>query len=133
MIILIGLAAVMNFPGQPIGFYLRGFPRWPKRGPGRHGRAEAGVWSRRVSQANIDPFGLDGCRRRARFSVIHRRFCCPTRCIFDFFGSPRLDFFEGCIILHHQRASVAQLDRAFDFGSKGCRFKSCRVHQFQKF
>lgn len=26
-------------------------------------------------------------------------------------------------------ASVAQLDRAFDFGSKGCRFKSCRAHQ----
>ena len=26
-------------------------------------------------------------------------------------------------------ASVAQLDRASDFGSEGCRFKSCRMHQ----
>src|SRR5450759_4228979 len=26
------------------------------------------------------------------------------------------------------RASVAQLDRASDFGSEGCRFKSCRTH-----
>jgi hypothetical protein len=25
-------------------------------------------------------------------------------------------------------ASVAQLDRASDFGSEGCRFKSCRMH-----
>ena len=28
------------------------------------------------------------------------------------------------------RASVAQLDRASDFGSEGCRFKSCRMHHF---
>ena len=27
-------------------------------------------------------------------------------------------------------ASVAQLDRASDFGSEGCRFKSCRTRQF---
>jgi hypothetical protein len=27
-------------------------------------------------------------------------------------------------------ASVAQLDRASDFGSEGCRFKSCRMHHF---
>ena len=29
--------------------------------------------------------------------------------------------------LYAAGAPVAQLDRAFDFGSKGCRFKSCRV------
>ena len=28
-------------------------------------------------------------------------------------------------------ASVAQLDRASDFGSEGCRFKSCRMHHFK--
>src|ERR1043166_8490917 len=27
-------------------------------------------------------------------------------------------------------ASVAQLDRASDFGSEGCRFKSCRTRHF---
>jgi hypothetical protein len=26
-------------------------------------------------------------------------------------------------------ASVAQLDRASDFESEGCRFESCRMHQ----
>lgn len=30
-------------------------------------------------------------------------------------------------IISRPRASVAQLDRAFDFGSKGCRFESCRT------
>ena len=29
-------------------------------------------------------------------------------------------------------ASVAQLDRASDFGSEGCRFKSCRTRQFSE-
>ena len=29
-------------------------------------------------------------------------------------------------------ASVAQLDRASDFGSGGCRFKSCRMHHSKK-
>ena len=28
------------------------------------------------------------------------------------------------------QASVAQLDRASDFGSEGCRFESCRMRQF---
>lgn len=28
-------------------------------------------------------------------------------------------------------ASVAQLDRASDFGSEGCRFESCRMRHFQ--
>ena len=30
------------------------------------------------------------------------------------------------------RASVAQLDRASDFGSEGYRFKSCRMHHIFK-
>jgi hypothetical protein len=29
-------------------------------------------------------------------------------------------------------ASVAQLDRASDFGSEGCRFKSCRMHHISQ-
>jgi hypothetical protein len=29
-------------------------------------------------------------------------------------------------------ASVAQLDRASDFGSDGCRFKSCRTRQYNQ-
>jgi hypothetical protein len=36
------------------------------------------------------------------------------------FGVRNLRFFLN--------ASVAQLDRASDFGSEGCRFKSCRMH-----
>ncbi len=28
-------------------------------------------------------------------------------------------------------APVAQLDRAFDYGSKGCKFESCRVRHFK--
>lgn len=35
--------------------------------------------------------------------------------------TPLLPRISGC-------ASVAQLDRASDFGSEGCRFKSCRMH-----
>lgn len=34
-------------------------------------------------------------------------------------------------IVTSQFASVAQLDRASDFGSEGYRFKSCRMHQSQ--
>jgi hypothetical protein len=30
---------------------------------------------------------------------------------------------------NHADASVAQLDRASDFGSEGCRFESCPTHQ----
>ena len=29
-------------------------------------------------------------------------------------------------------ASVAQLDRASDFGSEGCRFESCRMHHLER-
>src|SRR6185369_1086925 len=37
--------------------------------------------------------------------------------------------FERESLRSDRRAPVAQLDRAFDFGSKGCRFKSCRVRK----
>ena len=33
------------------------------------------------------------------------------------------------VLIRSQAASVAQLDRASDFGSEGCRFKSCRTRQ----
>lgn len=32
--------------------------------------------------------------------------------------------------LDHTRGPVAQLDRASDFESEGCAFKSCRGHHF---
>ena len=37
-------------------------------------------------------------------------------------------FIVGGELAECPRASVAQLDRASDFGSEGCRFKSCRMH-----
>ena len=37
----------------------------------------------------------------------------------------RLSFFEGLVFI----GRVAQLNRAFDYGSKGCRFESCRGHK----
>ena len=33
-------------------------------------------------------------------------------------------------MVFRNEASVAQLDRASDFGSEGYRFKSCRTHHF---
>jgi hypothetical protein len=36
---------------------------------------------------------------------------------------------DACIVKILQRAPVAQLDRAFDYESKGRKFESCRAHQ----
>ena len=39
----------------------------------------------------------------------------------------------ACILSKTKAASVAQLDRASDFGSEGYRFKSCRTRHFKRF
>ena len=36
-----------------------------------------------------------------------------------------------CVRIYQFDASVAQLDRASDFGSEGCRFKSYRTRHFE--
>ena len=44
---------------------------------------------------------------------------------FRLFQPPCLSFFKGLVFI----GRVAQLNRAFDYGSKGCRFESCRGHK----
>ena len=34
-----------------------------------------------------------------------------------------------CIAIEKNNGSIAQLNRAFDYGSKGYRFESCRDHK----
>src|SRR5258706_11545851 len=45
-------------------------------------------------------------------------------------GTFPLPSLHSCATLFCAAASVAQLDRASDFGSEGCRFKSCRTRHF---
>ena len=57
----------------------------------------------------------------------HKRFLLTHLCLLYFFVAPPLPICPNHLPFP-RRALVAQLDRAFDFESKGRRFEPCRVH-----
>ncbi len=42
-----------------------------------------------------------------------------------------VDYMKKNVLLHRRKDNgpLAQLNRVFDYGSKGCRFESCRGHE----
>ena len=72
----------------------------------------------------ISPKGFAGFEKCCTFALAHgeEHF---TFVIVQLFQILVCRFFKGLVFI----GRVAQLNRAFDYGSKGCRFESCRGHK----
>ena len=72
----------------------------------------------------ISPKGFAGFEKCCTFALANGEDCF-TLVIVQLFQILVCRFFKGLVFI----GRVAQLNRAFDYGSKGCRFESCRGHK----